>query len=53
MGTFNEVSIEKKDLRDQTVIEIEGYEQHEEFTDARVRSLLLMRLEGLKTRWQA
>lgn len=50
MVTFNEVSLEKKDLRDQTVIEIEECEQHEEFKDARVRWLLLMRLEGLKTR---
>ena len=34
MVTFNEVSIEKKDLMDQTVIEIEECEQHEESKDA-------------------
>lgn len=50
---FNEVSIEKKDLRDQIVTAIEECEWHEEFKDARVRQWLLMGLDSLKKRWQA
>lgn len=53
MVIFNEVSIEKKDLRDQIVIAIEQCEWHEEFKDARVRQWLLMGLDSLKKRWQA
>lgn len=47
---FNEVSIEKKDLRDQIVTAIEQCEWHEEFEDARVRECLLMGLDSLKKR---
>lgn len=48
MVIFNEVSVEKKDLRDQSVTATAQFEWHEECGDTGVSWMPLMGLDSLK-----